>query len=96
MLLAKEKEIQQNKNIIDAAAKVETLERFIFSSLPNTEKLSGGKYSHVHQFDEKAIAEEYGKTTYPELWKKTSVLYAGFFLENYLKPDASAYRPKLV
>jgi hypothetical protein len=24
------------------------------------------------------------------------VLYAGFFLENYLKPDASAYRPKLV
>ncbi|CAN9478528.1 unnamed protein product [Alternaria alternata] len=95
MLFAKEKEIQQNKNIIDAAAKVESLERFIFSSLPNIEKLSGGKYSHVHQFDGKAIAEEYGKTTYPELWKKTSVLYAGFFLENYLKPDASAYRPKL-
>ena len=96
MVLAKDKEIQQLKNIIDSAAKVKTLERFVFSSLPNTEKLSGGKYSHVHQFDGKAIAEQYGKETYPELWAKTSVIYAGFFLENYLKPDASPYRPNLV
>lgn len=31
-------EAQQNRNIIDAAAKVSTLERFIYSSLPNTNK----------------------------------------------------------
>ncbi|PYH92251.1 NAD(P)-binding protein [Aspergillus ellipticus CBS 707.79] len=36
-------EAQHNRNIIDAAAKVTTLERFIYSSLPNMNKLSGGK-----------------------------------------------------
>jgi hypothetical protein len=67
ILLARDKEIQPNKNIVDAAAKIETLKRFIFSSLPDTEKLGGRKYSYVHQIDGKAIAEEYGKATYPEL-----------------------------
>jgi hypothetical protein len=67
MLLVRDKEIQQNKNIVDAAAKIETLKRFIFSSLPDTEKLGGRKDSYVHQFDGNAIAEEYGKATYPEL-----------------------------
>ncbi|RFU25003.1 hypothetical protein B7463_g11330, partial [Scytalidium lignicola] len=77
-------EAQQNRNIIDAAAKVSTLERFIYSSLPNMNKLSGGKYAHVYYCDSKAVAEEYGKSTYPKLWEKTSVFYAGFYLENLL------------
>ncbi|KAI2606667.1 putative hscarg dehydrogenase [Hypoxylon sp. NC1633] len=77
-------EAQQNKNIIDAAAKVSTLERFIYSSLPNMTKLSGGKYAHVYFSDSKALAEEYGQATYPELWEKTSILYAGLYLENIL------------
>ncbi|RDW85435.1 putative hscarg dehydrogenase [Coleophoma crateriformis] len=88
---SREKEAQQNKNIIDAAAKVGTLERFVFSSLPNANKLSGGKYSHVYHFDGKAMAEEYGRSTYPELWEKTTVLYAGFYLENYFGPTGSLF-----
>lgn len=89
-------EAQQNRNIIDAAAKVRTLEKFVFSSLPNCEQISGGKYAHVYHFDGKAIAEEYGRSTYPELWKKTSVFYAGLFLENYFAPTGALFTPVLV
>ena len=96
MIVARDTEIQQGKNIIDAAAKIETLERFVYSSLPYTDKLSGGKYSHVYHFNGKAMAEEYGKAKYPELWKKTTVLYAGYYLENNFSPAGSLFRPKLV
>lgn len=90
-------EAQQNKNIIDAVAKIDTLERFIFSSLPNMDKLSGGKYSNVYHCDGKAIAEEYGKATYPQLWEKTTVFYAGFYLENLLDPEVGVhFLPKIV
>ena len=89
-------EAQQNKNIIDAAAKVSTLERFIYSSLANASKLSGGKYAHVYPYDSKAIAEEYGKSTYPQLWDKTNVFYAGFYLENLVGEGGGLFCPKLV
>lgn len=95
-ILARDREAQQNKNIIDAAANVETLERFVYSSLPNTSKLSRGKYSHVYHFDGKGIAEEYGRNTYPKLWAKTNVLYAGYYLENYFDAAGKLFRPKLV
>lgn len=77
-------ETEQLKSVIDAAAKVPTLERFVFSSLSDATKWSRGKYTHVYHFDSKAKAEAYGGETYPELWKKTSVFQAGFFLSNYL------------
>lgn len=89
-------EALQNRNIIDAAAKVSTLERFIYSSLPYANKLSGGKYEHVYYYDSKAAAEEYGKATYPKLWEKTSVFYAGFYLENYVWEAKALFAPKLV
>ncbi|KIW13080.1 hypothetical protein PV08_08267 [Exophiala spinifera] len=88
-------EAQQNRNIIDAAAKVSTLERFIYSGLPNANKLSGGKYQHVYFYDGKGAAEEYGRTTYPMLWEKTSVLYAGFFLENLTGGHGGVFCPRL-
>lgn len=94
---ARDYEAQQNKNIIDAVAKVSTVERFIFSSLPSTTKLSGGKYANVYFYDSKAAAEEYGKSTYPNLWEKTSIFYAGFFLENIISEEGRvAFCPKLV
>ena len=95
MIVSRERETQQNKNIIDAAAKVDTLERFVYSGLPNTNKLSGGKYD-VYHFDGKGIAEMYGKLAHPKLWEKTSVLYAGFYLENFSRPIGAMLRPHLV
>ncbi|KAL3462855.1 hypothetical protein BJX64DRAFT_137189 [Aspergillus heterothallicus] len=92
---SREREIQMSRNIIDAAAKVSTLDRFIFSGLNDPKKLSGGKYQHIYHFEGKSLAEEYGKSAQPELWAKTSLLYAGLYLENHLGPGGSFYRPKL-
>ncbi|UKZ78505.1 hypothetical protein TrVFT333_006245 [Trichoderma virens FT-333] len=81
---AAEHEVQQLKGAIDAIAKVETLERFVYSSLSNATKWSNGKYTHVYHFDSKAIAEDYARETYPELWAKTSIYQAGLFLSNFV------------
>ncbi|KAJ0422394.1 hypothetical protein BJY00DRAFT_73994 [Aspergillus carlsbadensis] len=91
----REREIQMNRNIIDAAARVGTLDRFIFSGLVDTNKLSGGKYPHVYHFEGKGLAEEYGKSTHPDLWAKTSLLYAGLYLENYFGVSGAFFRPSL-
>jgi hypothetical protein len=80
---AAEHETQQLKNVIDAAAKVPNLERFVLSSLSDATKWSKGKYTHVYHFDSKAKAAEYGRETYPDLWAKTSIYQAGLFLSNY-------------
>ncbi|KFA76231.1 hypothetical protein S40288_10300 [Stachybotrys chartarum IBT 40288] len=81
---AAEHETRQLKNVIDAVAKVPTLERFVLSSLSNSTKWSKGKYTRVYHFDSKAKAEDYGKATYPDLWRKTSVFQAGIFLSNFI------------
>ncbi|KAL3447911.1 hypothetical protein BJX65DRAFT_86630 [Aspergillus insuetus] len=91
----RDREIQMSRNIIDAAAKVSTLDRFIFSGLVNTNKLSGGKYPHVYHFEGKGLAEDYGQSAHPDLWAKTSVLYAGLYLENYFGVSGALFRPKL-
>lgn len=80
----KAQETQQLKNIIDEAAKVASLERFIISSLPNVTKLTGGKYTNVCHHDSKADAVEYGEQHQPDLWSKTSVFLPGYFLSNFL------------
>ncbi|KAL2822504.1 hypothetical protein BJX63DRAFT_427070 [Aspergillus granulosus] len=92
---SREREIQMSRNIIDAAAKVSTLDYFIFSGLVDSNKLSEGKYSHVYHFEGKGLAEEYGQSTHPALWAKTSVFYAGLYLENYFGPNGAFFRPKL-
>lgn len=79
-----EYELRQAKNIFDAAANVGSLERLIWSSLSAASKWSKGKYTWVYHFDSKATAAEYGKETYPDLWKKTSIIQVGFYLSNYL------------
>ncbi|KAE8389157.1 hypothetical protein BDV23DRAFT_173333 [Aspergillus alliaceus] len=84
-------ELQQGKNVFDAAAKIATLERLVFSSLSNASKWSKGKYTHVLHFEAKAHAADYGKETYPELWKRTSVVQVGWYLSNFL---GSFLKPK--
>ncbi|KAH7193701.1 uncharacterized protein B0J16DRAFT_395606 [Fusarium flagelliforme] len=82
---AAEHEEQQLKNVIDAASKVPTLERFILSSLSHAEKWSKGKYTRVYHFDGKARAAEYIPKAHPDLWAKTSIFQAGLFLNNFLQ-----------
>lgn len=87
-------ETEQLKGVIDAAARIPTLERFVLSSLSNATKRSWGKYTHVYHFDSKAKAETYGRETYPELWKKTSIFQAGFFLSNFVSNPI--FQPQIV
>ncbi|KAL7907055.1 hypothetical protein GGI35DRAFT_482413 [Trichoderma velutinum] len=81
---AAEHETEQLKNIIDAAAKFSTLERLVLSSLSNATKNSKGKYTHVYHFDSKGKAKDYEREHYPDLWAKTSIFQAGFFLSNFV------------
>jgi NAD(P)-dependent dehydrogenase (short-subunit alcohol dehydrogenase family) len=81
---ASQHEEQQLKNVIDIAAKIPTLERFILSSLSHSEKWSKGKYTRVYHFDGKARATEYAQKEHPHLWAKTSVYQAGLFLSNFI------------
>jgi NmrA-like family len=97
-LYSYEYEMQQGKNVFDAAAKTDSLDRLVFSSLSNASKWSRGRYTHVYHFDSKAHAEEYGKKTYPDLWKKTSIIQIGTYLNNLL-PDMqylSPYKVRLI
>lgn len=86
-------ELQQGKNIIDAAVKVigeGPLERFVFSSLSDAKKASKGKYSWVYHFDSKAHVLDYLKDkakeepTYKALSEKTSDVQIGFYLDNWM------------
>lgn len=90
--LAYELELQQGKNVFDAAAKVKTLDRLVFSGLSHVSKWSKGKYMHVPQYEAKAVAVEYGRETHPELWKKTSIIQIGFYLENFLASPVSFHK----
>lgn len=87
-------ELQQGKNIIDAAVKVAgegVLERFVFSSLSDAKKASKGKLSWVYHFDSKAHIMNYLKEkakedpAYKTLLDKTSAVQVGFYLDNWSK-----------
>ncbi|KAH6983850.1 hypothetical protein EDB80DRAFT_824176 [Ilyonectria destructans] len=82
--IAYDTEVQQGRNIVDAAnATVETLDRFVLSTLSPTKKWSKGKYTHNLHFDGKWEAVEYLKATYPDLDKKTSYLQVGLYMTNW-------------
>ncbi|KAL1795435.1 hypothetical protein ACET3X_005659 [Alternaria dauci] len=83
-VLAYDVEVQQGRNIVDATnATLDTLERFVLSTLSPTKKWSKGKYSHVYHHDAKWEAVEYLKATYPELAKKTSYLQVTLYMTNW-------------
>jgi NmrA-like family len=79
-----EKELQQGKNIADAAAKIPNLERIVISSLCDVTKASGGKYKGVYHWDGKARAVAYLRERYPELEAKLSVVMMGNYMDNWL------------
>jgi len=85
-------ELQQGKNIIDAAASImkqEKLERVVLSSLSDARKASKGKYTWVYHFDSKAHFVQYleqkseGFSEYKALFEKTSYVQIGYYLDNW-------------
>lgn len=84
--LAYTAEVQQSRNIIDAAnSTIGTLDRLVFSTLSHTKKWSQGKYTHNLHFDAKWTGVDYLKATYPALDKKTSYLQVGLYVTNWKK-----------
>ncbi|KAJ9149314.1 NmrA-like family protein [Pleurostoma richardsiae] len=73
-----ELEIQQGKNLADAA-KDAGVDHYIWSSLPNVSKLTKGVLPNVYHFDSKAQVEEYVRT----LNIPASFFLPGFFMSNF-------------
>ncbi|KAJ5811734.1 NmrA-like family-domain-containing protein [Penicillium riverlandense] len=90
-------EYQQAINMVKAAKKTPTLQRYIWSTLPNSSYLSKGKYN-VHFFDIKSSVDDYIRQDEEFLAKTTFVYFANFasnmfypnFLPIYVK-SASKY-----
>lgn len=80
-------ELQQGKNIADAAAKVVAgLDEngFIASTLSHAGKCSKGKFKELYHFDAKAdVFPDYVNERHPELAAKMSCVQTGFFMTSY-------------
>ncbi|KAK4951301.1 hypothetical protein LTR10_010274 [Elasticomyces elasticus] len=83
-------EMQQGRNIVEALAATESLERVVWSTLASPAKWSEGKYVNVTMFDTKeAIADLFWAEE--KLKGKLSMVIVGFYLTNALKmPELQA------
>ena len=78
---AGEIEEKQGNALAKAAAKSSTLEHYIWSTLPSATKTSNGKCPVPH-FDYKANVDELIRRELPELAKKTTYLFFGWYPSN--------------
>ncbi|EGN94231.1 hypothetical protein SERLA73DRAFT_144748 [Serpula lacrymans var. lacrymans S7.3] len=76
-------EEQVGKSLVDAA-KEAGVRFFVWSSLPNVTKISGGKYPNVYHFDNKAAVEDYLKAS----GLPNASVQTGYFAENLWKIHA--------
>lgn len=89
-------EVQQGKNVADAAATVGNLYRFILSALCGAKKLSKGKYTQVYHFDSKSNIVEYVHEQHPELAAKMSVVQSGVYMSGWRMMRKPAKVPPLI
>lgn len=71
----------QKMNIAKAAASTPTLQHYVFSTLPPAGKISGGQLKVPH-FDYKAAVDKHISEKMPELAKKTTYLWVGWYVGN--------------
>ena len=81
---AMEIEVEQGVNLAKAASATKTLEHYIWSTLPNSKRVSGGKFS-VHHFDAKNRIDDFIKAD-ASLFSKTTFLWVTFYASNYYFP----------
>ncbi|GLA66742.1 NmrA-like domain-containing protein 1 [Aspergillus tubingensis] len=77
-------EATQGRTIIDAAAQTPTVQHFIWSSLPDPERVSGSILKNIHHWKSKSLVADYIQQQYPELWGKTTVVLFPNYFENCL------------
>ncbi|ORY04863.1 hypothetical protein BCR34DRAFT_591066 [Clohesyomyces aquaticus] len=74
-------EAEQSMKLARAASKTSTLEHYIWSTLPNAKNSSNGK-APVPHFDYKADVDDRIRAELPDLAKKTTYLWLGFYPTN--------------
>ena len=85
--IAFDREVQQGKNIVDAASKhASTLHRFVLSTLSDSKRCSAGSIQWNLHFDGKAAITTHLKQTHPSLARKTSYFQIGVYLSNWWSP----------
>lgn len=82
-------ETRLGSNLADAAAATETLEHYVWSTLPNSRKNSRGKVV-VPYYESKNRVDDHIKTQHPELLRKTTFVWLGWYAGNMQYPW---YRP---
>ena len=82
---ALETEYNQGCNAARAAAKVPGLEHYIWSTLPNAERVSGGHFVIPH-FASKYRVDDYIRRELPGLLRRTTLLWVALFAGNVLYP----------
>jgi hypothetical protein len=82
--VAIEIESKQGFNLARAASVTPTLKHYIWSTLPNGSKISGGKYKVPH-FEAKNRVDDYIKAD-ASLYAKTTFLWITFYAANYMYP----------
>jgi hypothetical protein len=84
-------ESAQGINLAKAASATPTLKHYIWSTLPNGKKISGGKYVVPH-FEAKNQIDAYIKSD-PTLLAKTTFVWVTFFASNLFFP---MFTPNLI
>ncbi|KAK4163804.1 hypothetical protein QBC43DRAFT_319199 [Cladorrhinum sp. PSN259] len=83
---AKSLEAQQGINFaLAAASTLDTLEHYVWSTLPDSHSISGGK-NPVPHFDGKAAVDEHIRSSMPELLAKTTFLFVGMYSSVFAMP----------
>ncbi|KAL9083059.1 MAG: hypothetical protein Q9165_008683 [Trypethelium subeluteriae] len=86
-------EVAQGSNIAEAASSptvLNTLERFIYSSLSDARKWSGGKYKHAYHFNSKAEIFRSIQYRFPAVAQRMSLVQVGQYVTNWKKLPAMA------
>lgn len=77
-------ERQQGINLANAAMKTPTLKHYIWSTLPDIAKISGGKFQVPHVIGKNQV-DQYIKSN-EALCKKTTVVWCKFYASNFGYP----------
>ncbi|KUJ10842.1 NAD(P)-binding protein [Mollisia scopiformis] len=77
-------ERQQGINLANAAMKTPTLQHYIWSTLPNFGKITGGKLKVPHAFAKNQV-DDYIKS-HGKLLEKTTFLWCAFYAQNFAYP----------
>jgi hypothetical protein len=81
-----DREVEQGLNAAQIAASpivMKTLERFIWSTLADATKLSGGKITTVYHYDSKAEVTRQIHERFPHLASRLSLVQLGHYIQNW-------------